>query len=131
MNLITKLNLEHLLAKVHILEVCAKISQKSLEPFGCMSNLNRIQVGNFNISNAILLEDLENIDVAKNVITIEKLFEKNDEIFLENDKKLDLFLNGVRLSCDKLDGVYRVYLKDKFIGIGVVENKLLKRDIII
>ena len=35
--------------------------------------------------------------------------------FLENDKKLDLFLNGVRLSCDKLDGVYRVYLKDKFI----------------
>ena len=96
-----------------------------------MSNLNRIQVGNFNIANAILLEDLENIDVAKNVITIEKLFEKNDEIFLENDKKLDLFLNGVKLFLDKLDGIYRIYLKDKFIGIGVAENKMLKRDIII
>ena len=96
-----------------------------------MSNLNRIQVGNFNILDAILLEDLENTDISKNIITIEKLFEKNDNIFLENDKKLDLFLNGVKLSYDKPDGIYRIYLKDKFIGIGVIENKILKRDIVI
>ena len=96
-----------------------------------MSNLNRIQVGNFNIENAIFIEDLENIDVSKKIITIEKLFEKNDNIFLENDRKLELLLNGVRLSFDKPDGIYRIYLKDKFIGIGVVENKILKRDIII
>ena len=96
-----------------------------------MSNLNRIQVGNFNIENAIFIEDLENIDVSKKIITIEKLFEKNDNIFLENDRKLELLLNGVRLSFDKPDGIYRIYLKDKFIGIGVAENKMLKRDIII
>ena len=108
-----------------------KILQKSLELSGYMSNLNRIQVGDFNVSNAILIEDLENIDVSKKIITIEKIFEDNDYICLENNRKLELFLNGVKLSFDKPDGVYRVYLKDKFIGIGVVKNKLLKRDIVI
>ena len=108
-----------------------KILQKSLELFGYMANLNRIQVGDFNVSNAILIEDLENIDASKKIITIEKLFENNDYICLENNRKLELFLNGVKLSCDKLDGVYRIYLKDKFIGVGIVKNKLLKRDIVI
>ena len=94
-----------------------------------MSNLNRIQVGEFNIEKAINIEDLENKNF--NIITVEKLFEEKDEIILENDRKLTLFLNGVKLSYNKPNGVYRIYLNKTFIGIGIVENKILKRDIVI
>ena len=67
-----------------------------------MSNLNRLKVGNFNISDAISVEELENnLKLSKNIITIEKFFENNGEIYLESDRKLNLFLNGVKLSCDK------------------------------
>ena len=97
-----------------------------------MSNLNRIQVGDFNISNSITIEKLEDKNfISSHIITIEKLFEKEDEIVLENNKKLTLFLNGVKLTYNKPKGVYKVYFEGKFIGIGVIENKLLKRDIVI
>ncbi len=29
------------------------------------------------------------------------------------------------------DGIYRIYTENKFIGIGIVRSKLLKRDIIL
>ncbi len=74
-----------------------------------MSNLNRIQVGEFNISDAINIEELENKNF--NIITIEKLFEKEDKIVLENQKKLTLFLNGVKLSYNKPKGIYRIYFE--------------------
>ena len=42
-----------------------------------------------------------------------------------------LFLNGVMLSFEKQDQIYRVYFKDQFIGLGVIKNNLLKRDVIV
>ena len=38
---------------------------------------------------------------------------------------------GVKLTYKLNDGIYRIYNSDKFIGLGIVENELLKRDIII
>ena len=112
----------------YIRSLCEDIAKK-LGTIGYMSNLNRIQVGEFNIEKAINIEDLENKNF--NIITVEKLFEEKDEIILENDRKLTLFLNGVKLSYNKPNGVYRIYLNKTFIGIGIVENKILKRDIVI
>ena len=63
------------------------------------------------------------------MITIEKLFKDLENIEL-NEKKLQLFLNGVKLSSDLKDGIYKIYSNQQFIGIGVLKNNLLKRDII-
>ena len=44
---------------------------------------------------------------------------------------LFIFLNGVKLTYKLNDGIYRIYNSDKFIGLGIVENELLKRDIVL
>ena len=58
-----------------------------------------------------------------------------EEVFNSTDAQIAfaqmMNINGVKLDLDKTDGVYKTYNNSKFIGIGVVENKLLKRDIVI
>lgn len=100
-----------------------------------MLNLNRIQVGQFNISNSITIEEskkqeeFKNI-ISKNLITVEQLFKEKENIEL-NDRKLELFLNGVKLTQNKPDGIYKIYNNNNFVGIGIIKDNLLKRDIII
>ena len=48
-----------------------------------------------------------------------------------DSKRLQLFLNGVKLTWQVEDGIYKIYNNGNFIGIGTVKNNLLKRDIII
>ena len=67
----------------------------------------------------------------KTIITLEKLFEKIPSIRLDN-RKLELFLNGVMLTQKQNEGVYKIYnQKDEFIGTGTIKDNLLKRDIIL
>ena len=118
----------------YIRTLCENIAEK-LNTVGYMYNLNRIKVGDFEISNAINIDEiLKNSQpkeiIERNVITIEKLFKSKENIDL-NDKKLALFLNGVQLTQKNEDGIYRIYNKNKFIGIGTIKNNLLKRDIVI
>lgn len=118
----------------YIRTLCENIAEK-LNTVGYMYNLKRIKVGDFEISNAINIDEiLKNSQpkeiIERNVITIEKLF-KSKEIIDLNDKKLALFLNGVQLTQKNEDGIYRIYNKNKFIGIGTIKNNLLKRDIVI
>lgn len=115
----------------YIRSLCEDIASK-LNTVGYMCELERLQVGKFNIADAITLGELEkNKEVIhKKMIPIEELFNNNKNIELD-DKKLTLFLNGVQLSRKEKDGVYKIYNKNKFIGIGCIERKLLKRDIII
>ena len=47
------------------------------------------------------------------------------------DYKLNLFLNGVKITQIEDNGLYKIYNNNQFVGIGVIENNLLKRDIII
>lgn len=103
---------------------------KRLGTIGYMSALNRIRVGEFSIEQAITIEQLQEQKQEANYITIEKLFEAKPKIVIL-EKRLKPFLNGVKLTMKEPDGVYRIYCKNQFIGIGVVENELLKRDIII
>ena len=112
----------------YIRTLCEQIAEK-LETVGYMKELKRTQVGEFYIENSATIEELEN-NVDKYFITIEKYFENCPQIQL-NSKKLQLFLNGVQLTHNLKDGIYTIYSEGKFIGIGTVKNKLLKRDIII
>lgn len=115
----------------YIRSLCEDIA-KRLGTVGYMCELNRVQVGDFNISNSVTVEELqENIDeVDRHLISLERLFENNPSINL-NSRKLQLFLNGVQLTVQETDGVYKVYSENKFVGVGVVNNGLLKRDIVI
>ena len=114
----------------YIRSLCTDIARK-LGTIGYMSGLKRLKVGDFSIKNSIAINDaLDKKTIEKHIITIEELFKDKQKIEL-NSKKLVLFLNGVRLSNENKDEVYRIYNSGKFIGLGIVKNGLLKRDIIL
>ena len=94
-----------------------------------MKELKRIKAGKFSIEQAISIEQFEK-EPEKNIITIEKFFEDKKSIEISS-KKLELFLNGVQLTYNLEDGIYKIYENQKFIGTGTVKEKLLKRDIIL
>ncbi len=117
----------------YIRTLCESIAEK-LNTVGYMKELNRIKVGEFDISQAITIEEIENNKNKeefwnKNVISIQTFFKDKPYIVL-NEKKLQLFLNGVKLLTNKSDGLYQIKANDNFIGIGIVNNKLLKRELI-
>lgn len=120
----------------YIRSLCEDIATK-FETVGYMKSLKRIQVGDFKIEDSITIEELNDIvqknelENTKTIITLEKLFEKLPSIKLEN-RKLELFLNGVMLTQKLNEGVYKIYnQEDKFIGTGTIKDNLLKRDIIL
>ena len=101
-----------------------------------MLKLKRTQVGKFNIEKSITIKELkENIEdiefLKENFISIERLFENKGKLIVPNIKKKH-FLNGVKITQKNEDGIYRIYTENnEFLGIGVVKNNLLKRDIIL
>ena len=68
--------------------------------------------------------------ISKNIILIEDFFEDTQDVILD-DRNLNLFLNGVKITENRQYGIYRIYNKNEFIGTGVIENKKLKRDIVL
>lgn len=120
----------------YIRSLCEDIAIK-FGTVGYMKSLKRIQVGDFKIEDSITIDELNNIiqknelDKTKTIITLEKLFEKIPSIRLDN-RKLELFLNGVMLTQKQNEGVYKIYnQKNEFIGTGTIKDNLLKRDIIL
>ena len=118
----------------YIRTLCEDIAKK-LETCGYMKELKRTRVNNFKIEYSISLEELEqnkdNEEYLKNkIISIENIFENKNKINL-NERKKELFLNGVKLTHDLKDDIYLVYSNNVFLGLGIVQNKLLKRDVIV
>ena len=119
----------------YIRSLCEDIAEK-IGTVGFMKELNRTRVGEFGIEQAIKISDIVNDGeintdmIEKNFISIEKFFEEKRAISL-NDYNLFRFLNGVKVDVVLDDGIYRVYNKDIFIGIGIVQNSKIKRDIVI
>lgn len=111
----------------YIRTLCEDIAEK-MRTVGYMKELKRTKVGNFNIEQAITLGQLQEKENIK-IITIEEMFKDKEEIILE-DSKIILLLNGVKMNMKKPNGIYRIYNKqNKFIGLGIVQNKILKIDI--
>ena len=105
----------------YIRSLCEDIA-KELGTIGTMTNLRRIQSGEFQIKDAIKIEDIS----EEKIISMEKLFDK--EINVKNNLKE--LLNGMKIQCIKPDGLYKLYT-DEFIGIGKIEKNYLKREIIL
>ena len=119
----------------YIRTLCKDIAEK-LDTVGYMEDLQRQEVGKFNIKDSITVEELEqNINSKefwdKYFISIEDFFKEKEKLQL-NEKGLNLFLNGVRLTRNIKEDLYRIYdINNNFIGIGIVEKNLLKREIIL
>ena len=125
----------------YIRTLCENIAEK-LGTVGYMKELNRIKVGDFKIEDSIKVKELEE-NILKNnlskIITIEKLFKEKEKVEL-TDSKIKKYLNGVQIPINEIDSktrnnnneeICRVYYKNKFIGLGVIKNEKLKRDIVI
>lgn len=116
----------------YIRTLCLDIAEK-LGSIGYMSSLQRTRVGRFKIEDAITIDELEkneqnNEFLNKKLISIEDIFIDKEVINLDDTKS---FLNGVKIKIKKEDGIYRIYNNNNFMGTGIIENNLLKRDLII
>lgn len=105
----------------YIRSLCEDIATK-LGTCGTMSYLRRIKTGEFDIEKAITIEEIN----EEKIIPMEKLFD--NKITIEKD--LNKLLNGVEIPCDKSDGLYSLYT-NHYIGIGRINDKKLKREIIL
>lgn len=117
----------------YIRTLCEEIAQK-LGTIGYMAELQRLSVGDFTIEQSITVEQFENEikqNQVKHLISIEQFFILRPEITLNSKKELTQFLNGVLILQQKTNGVYRIYYHNEFIGIGVILNQFLKREIVI
>ncbi len=107
-----------------------------------MKELTRTKVDRFEIQNSVTLKQLEEnkilnkdlVEIEKEnyIYTVEDIFLENPKIIL-NERKKELFLNGVRLTFELEENIYRIYSEknEEFLGLGVVKNSLLKRDVIL
>ena len=110
----------------YIRVLCENIAEK-LETVGYMKDLQRTRVDKFYLETAYTFEDLENGNYK--LISMEEIFKNLTRIDINNRKK-ELFLNGVMLTFDMPDGLYNIYNNNEYVGTGVIKDKLLKRDII-
>ena len=115
----------------YIRVLCEDIAKK-IGTIGYMKELERTEVTPFTIKQALTLQQIEQQkeNIKKYLISIEKIFEQKRKIQLDEKKQI-LFLNGTQLTFPLDNDIYRIYFKEKFIGIGKIENHLLKRDIIL
>jgi len=115
----------------YIRTLCEDIAEK-MGTVGYMSNLNRTKVNEFNIENVIELEQIKenpNIILEK-IINIEEIFKNIRKIELDN-YKTKLFLNGVKLRNYDGEEVVKIYNNNIFLGVGIIKDGTLKRDVII
>lgn len=125
----------------YIRTLCENIAEK-LGTVGYMKELNRTKVGDFKIEDSIKVKELEE-NILKNnlskIITIEELFKEKEKAEL-TDNEIKKYLNGVQIPINEIysktnnnnnEEICRVYYKNKFIGLGVIKNEKLKRDIVI
>jgi len=89
-----------------------------------MSKLERIQSGVFTKENSITVEQLE-LNPEKYLIPADSVL-NYEQIYL-TEQETKKILNGVFEITRYAQGVfYRVYSPTEFLGIGVVENGVLK-----
>lgn len=110
----------------YIRTLCEDIA-KALGTVGFMAKLQRTIVDRFKIEDSYTFEQIEKGNYK--LWTMEEIFKELPKLEL-NDRKKELFLNGVMLTFEVNEGIYNIYSDGKYIGLGTVRNNLLKRDIV-
>ena len=117
----------------YIRTLCEDICQK-LGTIGTILELERISTGVFNKGNSHTLSQIENIvkdgDVTSLLYNVEDIFVEYPRLEIP-EYKLQYYLNGVKLTYILENGIYKVYSEDRFIGLGEINDNLLKRKFVI
>ena len=102
--------------------LCEEMAE-ALGTIGTMTKLNRVKTGQFSIENACELDDV----CDEKIVPMEDIFAQSISIGDEINK----LINGMSIEKNVQDGLYNLYHDGKYIGLGDVKNKKLKRQIII
>jgi tRNA pseudouridine55 synthase len=130
---VTEINIPYVKFRVkcskgtYIRSLCYDIGEL-LNCGGMMWNLQRIATGQFHIEDTINIEDLNAENISKHIMPIEKIFEGNTKITIE-DRFVKFLLNGVVVKDKALSSkfqeniTYSIYNNDNnFIGIADKSN---------
>ena len=101
---------------------------ETLEVYATMTALNRTRVGDTPLSKCYTLEEIETMCNESNfdfMFSVENYF-NYPKIEITTDEHLKYYRNGNSFSYTELDGLYSVYYKDEFIGLGSIEKNRLK-----
>ena len=100
-----------------------------LGTYATMTELQRINVGEYSLTNSYTLEQME--EMAQNndfsfLNSVEEVF-SYEKYNLETEKELTLFKNGntVKIKDSLENKKYRVYYQDEFLGLANIENNNL------
>ena len=102
---------------------------------GCgaiMIELTRLKTGNFKIEDSIKLYDFLKLnyeEMLDKIISIDKYYEDRRKVNLDKEMYIN-FINGVKFDVTSGEGIVRVYAENRYRGLGIIENKVLKRFII-
>jgi tRNA pseudouridine55 synthase len=98
--------------------------------FATMTALRRLSVGSYKIEESFTLEDIEKCVLKEDssfVKGIEASFSNVLKIDIDSEREYKLFKNGNTVVMpDFIDGIYRIYSKGKFEGLGKIEEERLK-----
>ena len=96
-----------------------------LGTFATMTSLERVKSGNFTKENSVSLSEFCESDFPEKFITPADEAVSFEKLFLTEKQANDL-LHGIYRTYDFKDGLYRVYFKDEFWGVGQAEGGALK-----
>ena len=108
----------------YIRTLCDDIGEE-LGTYGYMSYLIRVGVGNFKIENAYGMDYISSLnpeEISKIITPMDEALPHFDSLILP-DNLFSKVINGVKITMDfdekyELDKLYKIYSKEKFIGIG-------------
>jgi tRNA pseudouridine55 synthase len=103
---------------------------------GCgatMTELRRIKTGNFKIEDSVNLYDFlkfEYEDMLDKITSIEEYYMDSKKVNFTTKDEYTKFVNGVKFEANTQDKIVRIYFNNNFKGLGIVENKVMKRYIV-
>ena len=117
----------------YIRTICDDIGE-DLGTYGYMSYLIRVGVGSFKIENSYSMDyisSLKSDEISKIITPMDEALDHFEKIILPEDL-FSKIVNGVMITMEfdethELDRLYKIYCKDKFIGIGKIIIKDSKK----
>lgn len=99
---------------------------ESLSTYAHLDSLVRTRVGKFLIEDSIESSNLSNMtkdDIEKHIIPIDKALYNIDSITID-DRLFSKIINGMKIESDleASDKIYKIYCKQEFIGLGIIEK---------
>ena len=96
-----------------------------LSTLGTISKLIRTKTGKFDLSECVDLDKLNEENIKDYVFPLNRILEDYDKIDLEEKEVNDIFC-GKSLNKNLTDGTYILYYDGEVVGLGVINNKILK-----